>query len=147
MPIHKRLWFNAIKAGLCILGLSPAPLSAEPADIISKDIVFVSTAWMKGEGTFRIIRYSSEYDPCFVLQHYQFGLNQGLTGSSRVCSAVLSNNEVLNVSQDLAGGSWFDRFDWQIPFLTFQLDTAKGQYGCKLNLTQLSNATAKCAAQ
>jgi hypothetical protein len=107
---------------------------------------FVSTKWIDKKGTFRIIRFNSEDDPCFVLQNYKTGTSGELTSSNKFCSVELPSNEIVDVSLDYSGGSWFETFEWSQKGLSFILNSSDGKFKCNLNLYKLKNAVPRCVA-
>lgn len=131
---------------ICSLFFMSFELSADEVDIIPKDIDFVSTQWIDGKGTFRLIRFNSEYDPCFVLQNYKEGISGDLTSTNRVCSVNLPSELVINVSYDHSGGTWFEEFEWVSDGLSFVLDSPKGKFNCKIDLYKPENTFPQCTA-
>ncbi|TMO90278.1 hypothetical protein [Pseudoalteromonas ruthenica] len=105
-------------------------LCAEESGVIPKSINFVSTHWVQGKGTFRVISFNSEYEPCFIIENYEGGLHAGLTSSNKVCSVSVPSNEVVNINHDRSGGSWFEDFEWVDDGLSFAFDSAKGKFNC-----------------
>ncbi|TMP86655.1 hypothetical protein CWC05_12715 [Pseudoalteromonas ruthenica] len=105
-------------------------LCAEESGVIPKSINFVSTHWVQGKGTFRVISFNSEYEPCFIIENYEGGLHAGLTSSNKVCSVSVPSNEVVNINNDRSGGSWFEDFEWVDDGLSFGFDSAKGKFNC-----------------
>ena len=124
----------------------PFKLSANEVDIIPKNIDFVSTQWIDKKGTFRVIRFNSEYDPCFILQNYKEGLSGELTSTNRVCIVNLPSNVAINVSHDQSGGTWFEKFEWINNGLSFILDSPKGKFNCKIDLYKPDNTLVQCTA-
>jgi len=131
---------------ICSIFLMPFELSANEVDIIPKNIDFVSTQWIDKKGTFRVIRFNSEYDPCFILQNYKEGLSGELTSTNRVCMVNLPSNVTINVSHDQSGGTWFEKFEWINNGLSFILDSPNGKFNCKIDLYKPENSLVQCAA-
>ncbi|MGO3346389.1 MAG: hypothetical protein ACTIM4_14125 [Marinomonas sp.] len=130
----------------CFLVFMSGQASASQVDVIPKNIYFVSTQWIDKLGTFRVIRFSSEDEPCFILQNYAKGLVGDLTRSDSICRVQLPDKRIVDVSEDISGGTWFEHFQWLERGLNFVLDSSNGKFNCILNLDKPIGTLAQCSA-
>ncbi|KPA53924.1 hypothetical protein VT25_02440 [Photobacterium leiognathi subsp. mandapamensis] len=133
--------------GLCLL--TAFQIHAKPAPVISVDIDFVSTQWIDNLGTFRVVVFNSEVNPCFTLENYKEGTSQGLTSSQQICKVALPDHQVVNLQDDPEGDMWFEDFHWGESSLDFNLNTFNANYNCSLALKSLhqvkkQNVLAQC---
>ncbi len=133
--------------GLCLV--IAFQVHAKPAPVISVDIDFVSTQWIDNLGTFRVVVFNSEVNPCFTLENYKEGTSQGLTSSQQICKVALPDHQVVNLQDDPEGDMWFEDFHWGESSLEFNLNTFNANYNCSLALKSLhqvkkQNVLAQC---
>ncbi|GAD29262.1 conserved hypothetical protein [Photobacterium leiognathi lrivu.4.1] len=133
--------------GLCLV--TAFQVHAKPAPVISVDIDFVSTQWIDNLGTFRVVVFNSEVNPCFTLENYKEGTSQGLTSSQQICKVALPDHQVVNLQDDPEGDMWFEDFHWGESSLDFNLNTFNANYNCSLALKNLhqvkkQNVLAQC---
>ncbi len=134
-------------SGLCLL--TAFQIHAKPAPVIPVDIDFVSTQWIDNLGTFRVVVFNSEVNPCFTLENYKEGTSQGLTSSQQICKVALPDHQVVNLQDDPEGDMWFEDFHWGESSLDFNLNTFNANYNCSLALKSLhqvkkQNVLAQC---
>ncbi|CEO38830.1 hypothetical protein C0Z01_14865 [Photobacterium kishitanii] len=120
------------------------PVLAKGLETISKNIDFVSTKWVDTKGTFRVIVFNSEDDPCFILENYKEGTSGSLTSSHKFCRVLMADKHIIDVSKDNIGDTWFERFSWSGHELQFMLNTADGEYLCGLDLYLYPSKIAQC---
>ncbi|WP_087846158.1 hypothetical protein [Photobacterium malacitanum] len=118
--------------GFCLLTVFQ--VHAKPAPVIPIDIDFVSTQWIDNLGTFRVVVFNSEVNPCFTLENYKEGTSQGLTSSQQICKVALPDHQVVNLQDDPEGDMWFEDFHWGEHWLDFKLNTFNANYNCSLAL-------------
>ncbi|WP_318504514.1 hypothetical protein [Photobacterium leiognathi] len=118
--------------GFCLL--TAFQVHAKPAPVISVDVDFVSTQWIDNLGTFRVVVFNSEVNPCFTLENYKEGTSQGLTSSQQICKVGLPDHQVVNLQDDPEGDMWFEDFHWGEHSLNFNLNTFNANYTCSLDL-------------
>ncbi|MCG3864275.1 MULTISPECIES: hypothetical protein [unclassified Photobacterium] len=119
-------------------------VQAKPVPVIPTKIDFVSTQWLEHRGTFRVVVFNSEDNPCFIVENYQQGMSEGLTSTRSICRVVLPDQTVVNVLDDPIGGMWFEHFRWGEGALNFNLNTESAEYSCSLDLTKEKKLLAQC---
>lgn len=133
----------------CVLLLTSSMVAASDGNVIPLNINFVSTKWIDGAGTFRIIDLNDEfepYDPCFLIQHFENGLRTGITNTIKICS-VATEVGTIDARNDSSGGTWFENFTWEdtgLQFTLVSLDSMRGTFNCKIDLRKGSNYVANC---
>ena len=120
--------------------------TAGDGNVIPLNINVVSTKWISGAGTFRIIDFNDEcepFEPCFLIQQFEKGLNSGITNTIKVCS-VVTEDGIIDVRNDKSGGTWFENFSWDDSGLRFDLNSMRAIFNCKINLLKGSSYVANC---
>lgn len=120
------------------------PTLAKDLETIPKNIGFVSTQWIDTKGTFRVIVFNSEDDPCFILENYKEGMSGALTSSHKFCRVLIADKHIVDISKDDIGDKWFEHFGWSEHELQFILNTPDGEYQCGLDLYQYPTKLAQC---
>ncbi len=110
--------------------------------IVPLDIHHLSTHYIHGMGTYRLITFS-ETRPCFVLQRFKDALVGGLTESREICQVALADR-TLDVRDSASGSDWYEGFQWIDDHISFRLDATEGKYQCKLMIKENPNYKATC---
>ncbi|ABU70438.1 hypothetical protein [Vibrio campbellii] len=120
--------------------------NAFPSDLtvsIPNEITDVSTYWMDGEGTQRLIRYNSEFSPCFIIESFKNGTFSEPTRRESICNAKIGDT-ILNLRDNLSGSMWFDNFSWEDNILNFELFTSVATYTCFLRYPLSNSVVPQC---
>jgi hypothetical protein len=111
------------------------------APIISIDINYVSTQWIKNLGTYRIIQLNSEAQPCFYVEYFKNGTFNTLTSSIKICKV---NTDIKTIDIRENDNMWFENFRINNNTLNFNLNYPKSIFKCSIKIKNIGLFKPSC---